>query len=273
MSNGEIKIHQSILIEDFTEVYEHKADRVLLFGQVQSQVTAINTDLSTNDQSRQVTWQLPAGMQLTPGVMELADGRIGLTGHILTMGVLFTDQAPSQSLPDGSYLVVLEPDSARVQTYHNLEVAGKFLSVEPGTDRIGIWGWRGNDQTFTYGAIDPVKGFVTSGSVSGVDPARDMTLIFSNRLLTAAADQVALYDLGSGAPLLVAAVSETAPELKAIDMVLRLTKDGTKSRSVSLGLLHRCGHNSSSSQGTRGRSRGCQHYWTAQNHVRALRGS
>jgi hypothetical protein len=77
-------------------------------------------------------------------------------------------------------------------------LTGKFISLNPGTDQIGIWGWSrivGELPTFTFGTLDEDQKFVIQGAISEVDPRTDLPVIFPNRLLTAASDHVAIYDL------------------------------------------------------------------------------
>ena len=131
---------------------------------------------------------------------------------------------------DGSYLLILDPKTSQLSPVRADAMNGRFLSLEPGTNRIGIWGWEGDLSKFTYGSLDENFQFVEQGTIDGmdgIDARRDQPFVFSDRLVTAFSDQVSVYDLrGSGKTLLVDNVSGKLVPLVAKDWQIRVSKWG-----------------------------------------------
>ena len=229
LSSGSIRIGQSIIVNDATEVYRHDGDMAVLYGQYKRQLVLVDLKSGTSDQARLHSWDLPWEASTNMGVLSLSDGRLGVPAFVFHNGPFFSETtSPSDQLTDGNYLLVLDPATNQQQMVR-VELSGsRFFSLEPGSNRIGIWGASGNFSTFVYGELDDQLKFVKEGEITGtVDRYRDVPVVSANRLLTAYSDQIAIYDLeNAGKNLLVASVSGVVGELKAPNHDLRVSKAG-----------------------------------------------
>ena len=229
LSEGSIRIERSITINDATEVYRHDGDLAVLFGQYKRQVVSVDLHSDSLDQMRMHSWELPEETNTNLGVVSLGNGRLGIPAYVFHNGPFFSETSSStEQLADGNYLWVLDPATGGQQMVR-VELSGsRFFSLEPGTNRIGIWGASGDFSTFIYGELNDQFEFVKEGQVTGaVDRYRDVPVVSANRLLTAYSDQIAIYDLeNAGKNLLITSVPDKVEELKAINHDVRVPKAG-----------------------------------------------
>lgn len=232
LSAGSIRIEKSIILDDWTEVYRHDGDLAVLYGQHKRQLVSIDLRSDVPNQSRQHSWELPENSNTSSGALLLSHGRIGVPLFVFHYGPFFSEgeaTSSSSQLADGDYLWVLDPAT---NEQHILQIGlggNRFFSLEPGTNRIAMWGASGNFSEFIYGELDDRLEFVKEGEVTErIDRFRDLPVVSGNRLLTAYSDQIAIYDLeNAGKNLLVASVPESVTELKAPNHDLRVSKAGT----------------------------------------------
>ncbi len=135
-------------------------------------------------------------------------------------------------------MLVADPNSATVQAVKIDRSGGRFYSVEPGTDRIGLWSFTGEISVFYYGELDAEQGFVEQFEISGfMDVRQDLPLISADRLLVAGSDQVAIYELNdAGRSLLISSVTASVPTFKAVDFDVRVPKSGMNLYPTSVDL-------------------------------------